>query len=333
MKNLRLRLLVFLIVLAACEPLAPEASQQVIVVTSPPTATPSASETPVFGNNIPATPVVVTAAPRFPSPSPTTLIIPTATVPPCASTTGTYFENELQSQISTDPIPYNIYLPPCFFESGRRFPYLILMHGSGYTYQQWTDLEIQSVLDSLINEGTVAPMVVVMPEGGAFQENNVFDAGVSYEDIILNELIPDIERNFCVRDGRAGRAIGGISRGGFWAFLIAFRHPELFTTVGGHSPFFAPDNAPTSHNPLALAERAIGIEDLRIYLDNPQNDNGSANVIVFSNALRSRGIIHTYIINPVGGHDNDYWGSHLSEYLEFYAQSWTTDVTKLPSCQ
>jgi enterochelin esterase-like enzyme len=263
------------------------------------------------------------------------VIIPTGTVPPCDKTEGTFFESSFQSAVAGSPIPYNIYLPPCFFESGRRYPLLILLHGSGYDYTQWADLNIFEVMNNGLSAQprTLAPMVIVMPEGGDFQENNIFDEGASYENILLDELIPDLERTYCLQNNRSGRAIGGISRGGFWAFSIGFRHPDEFAAIGGHSPWFVPDNAPNTHNPLALAERASGIENLRIYLDNAQNDNGSQNVIVFSNALRSRGIAHTYTINPVGDHSNVYWSDHLTEYLTFYSQGWALNAEDLPSCQ
>jgi S-formylglutathione hydrolase FrmB len=110
------------------------------------------------------------------------------------------------------------------------------------------------------------------------------------------------------------------------------RHPDQFAAVGGHSPWFVPDNAPFTHNPLALSESAPGIEGLNIYLDNAQSDSGGANVIVLSNALRNRGLVHSYVINAVGDHSNEYWSAHLPEYLAFYSQTFPKDPAELPSC-
>jgi len=317
------------LLLLGCEPLAPQVTQQVIIVTNTPTAAPLATTTSVVSGQVRSTPLptftpAITATPTPPA-------IPTATVPPCTETAGAFFEDSFSSAITGGDVPYNIYLPPCFFRTGRRYPTLYLLHGSGYDFRQWAELGIQELMDGKLAEKTAAPMVIIMPEGGAYQENNIFDAGVSYEDILLTELVPVIERNFCVWQER--RAIGGISRGGFWAFLIAFRHPDQFIAVGGHSPWFVPDNAPSTHNPLALAERAANIEGLRIYLDNAQNDSGGANVIVFSNTLRGRGILHTYVINPIGGHNNEYWGGNLAAYLSFYSQALPLEAAELPSCQ
>lgn len=321
---------IIFLLMAACEPLAPEVTQQVIVITNTPTpqsAAPIVTQTAaIVPTRAPVTPTLT------PRPTSTQIALPSPTVSQCDEP-GNLFESAFNSEISGGLVTYNIYLPPCFFKFGRRYPYVILMHGSGYQYDQWADLGLQPTLDEGILDGTLPPMIVVMPDGGDFQENNIFTEGASYEDIILNELIPEIETNYCVWREARGRAIGGISRGGFWAYSISLRNPDMFTAVGGHSPWFVPNNAPNTHNPLALAEFAPNIESLRIYLDNAQNDSGGANVVVFSNELSQRGIVHTYTINPTGGHTNEYWASHMQEYLEFYGRNWPLLLEDLPSCQ
>lgn len=324
MKRLTL-IFILLGLLAACDPLAPEDSQQVIVVTNTPTQPLLITTTPNLTNSLPTRPAPTATAVQ--------VMIPTGTVPPCEETEGTLFESSFSSAIAGDDLPYNVYLPPCFFTSGRRYPYVILLHGSGYNYTQWADLGVQEEMDSGLANKSLPPMVLIMPEGGLFQEEDTFEAGQSYEDIILTELIPDLERNFCLITNRGGRAIGGISRGAFWAFSIAFRHPDLFSAVGGHSPFFSPDNAPNPYNPLALAETAPSIQNLRIFLDNSQSDISGPNTIVLSNTLRTRNITHEYAIHPLGNHDNDYWEAHLLDYLNFYGASWVKETAGLPSCQ
>jgi S-formylglutathione hydrolase FrmB len=56
------------------------------------------------------------------------------------------------------------------------------------------------------------------------------------------------------------------------------------------------------------------------------------NLELFSSRLSARGIPHTYIINPVGDHDNIYWQSHLGEYLAFYGRDWQRETDALPNC-
>jgi enterochelin esterase-like enzyme len=226
-----------------------------------------------------------------------------------------------------------MYLPPCFYETLQRYPYVILLHGTGYDETMWPDLDVAEVMDQGIAKGTLPPMVLIMADGGDVAELNDQPEGQSYETVILDELMPTVEADFCLWGGRQGRAIGGISRGGFWAFSIALRHPDLFSAVGGHSPYFEDENAGPETNPLTLAEN-VNLEKfpLRIYMDNGTDDIVGANAKRMSDTLSDNGVENEYLINPAGGHDMDYWRSHVAEYLAFYGEAWPYDVMALPSC-
>ncbi len=325
----RLYVVMFVImIVAACEPLAPEPNSQVLVViTNTPTIMPSPTPTPIL-LTIPPT------LPPTPTTTPTPVANPSPTVAPCEATQGLLLDQAFESDIVDGTVTYKLYLPPCFYDTFRRYPYVILFHGSGYDETQWIDgVGIHTLMDeSLQNpDSNIAPMVLVMPTGGELQEANFFEQGSSWEDVVLYELIPDVEK-FCVWNEAEGRAIGGISRGGFWATSIALRFPEFFRSMGGHSPFFADDNAPPSHNPLNLAASLRGPISLRIYLDHAHDDAGGTNVQRFSETLRNRNVIHVYENPATGGHDNDYWASQARDYLEFYSGPWPQDVAELPLC-
>lgn len=322
-------LVLVVMIIAACEPLAPEPNSQVIVViTNTPTISPSATPTPLLLTLPP------TQTPT-PTNTPTQVANPSPTIAPCASSRGSLLDLEFESTIVGEPVPYRMYLPPCFYDTFRRYPYVILFHGSNYDQTQWTTgLGIHELMDASLQDPTsgITPMVLVMPYGGDPQELNIFDEGASWEDIVLYELIPDVESKFCVWNEPEGRAIGGISRGGFWAVSIGLRYPDFFTSVGGHSPFFDEDNAPPSHNPLNLAASLRGPVSLRIYVDHARDDSGAANTQRFSATLRNRNVIHTYEISATGSHDNEYWASQVLDYLEFYSGAWPQNVAELPPC-
>ena len=335
MKSPRLVLAIVLCVLmllAACEPLAPpEPGQSVIVITNTPTEVIPVSPTPLLGTPLP------TQAPASPTPentvSPT--VSPQPTLPECSTNEGLLFDTTFSSDIAGDEIRYDVYLPPCFYESGRRFPYIILLHGSGYSETQWTEgIGLHTLLEEGLAEQDpeIAPMVLIMPYGGARQEENLFAAGESWEDIILTELIPAVENSFCVWNEDFGRAIGGISRGGFWATSISMRNPGIFMSMGGHSPAYFDDNAPATHNPLDLAAIVSPTIPLRIYLDIARPDSSAENVGQFSNSLSSRGVRHVYEVSPTGGHNNDYWSAQALNYLKFYSEPWPKNIAELPSC-
>jgi enterochelin esterase-like enzyme len=310
--------------LGACSSLlAPIATPtaQVIIVTAEPTHTPTATATPS------ATPS------RTPTPLPPATAAPT--LEPCLAEGGQILEfDDFRSQVSNETLPYRVYVPPCYLDSQKRYPYVVLFHGLGETEAQWSDLGVQATLDQGITLGALPPMIVVMPYMGDIGNANTFPPAESYETVVLDELVPAIERDFCVVNDRAYRAIGGISRGGFWAYSIGLRHPDLFSIVGGHSAFFDAGNAPPDNNPLDLARNnSFLIEaNLRMYLDNAAVDFVGPNLELFSSRLSARGIPHTYIINPIGDHDNRYWQSHISEYLAFYGRDWPRDSAALPDC-
>ena len=323
---LTILLVLMSLLLMACDPLAPYNPTAVaVVITSEPTATivPTQTLTP--------TPAPTQAPTNTPMPE------PSATSFPCEETTGQFIDfNDNRSPLANENLRYRVYVPPCYFSTQKRFPVLILLHGLSYREQQWEDLGMMAALEQGIRLGALGPMLIVTPYMGNFGQINNFPPNPSYESVILEELLPAIERNFCVISNREHRAIGGISRGGFWAYSIAMRHPDIFGIVGGHSAYF-PNNfseIPPANNPLDLALSGSFLQEasLRMYLDNGAADSSGPSQQLFSSRLSQRGIPHTYQVFPVGEHNNDYWSTHVSEYLSFYARDWERDYNNLPDC-
>jgi enterochelin esterase-like enzyme len=312
------------VMIAACEPLAYKPSPVAVIITNEPTLTPTAPPSP--------TPTLTFT----PSPSPTPFE-PTATPFPCTEESGEFIDiDDNRSEIAEENLRYRVYVPPCFFSTQKRFPVVYLLHGLSFREEQWEDLGIHEALDQGIRLGVLPPMLLVMPYMGQIGQVNSFPPEPSYERVILEELMPDIEQNFCTIENREHRAIGGISRGGFWAYSIAMRHPDIFGIVGGHSAYFPNDinEIPPSNNPLELALNSAFVQEgnLRMYLDNGAGDSSGPSQQLFSNRLTQRNIAHTYVVHPVGEHDNDYWSAHVSEYLSFYGSDWERDYGQLPDC-
>ena len=94
------------------------------------------------------------------------------------------------------------------------------------------------------------------------------------------------------------------------------------------------NETPAAFNPLELATNSTFLTDakLRMYIDNGAQDPSGANLELFSSRLTDRGIAHTYVINPIGNHDDAYWSAHVSEYLAFYGRNWPRNTGDLPSC-
>ncbi len=309
--------------LLGCDPLAQQPTAEVRIVTAIP------SDTPV--------PTSTSAVTRTPVPTFTPAVTATATVIPCDEENGQVINfDPFRSPTAGENLRYRVYVPPCYAKTQNRYPYVILLHGAGERETQWESLGVTMALEQGISLGALPPMILVMPYTGSIGNDNTFPPDPSYETVVLDELIPAVERDFCTWNDRTHRAIGGISRGGFWAYSIALRHPDLFGIVGGHSAFFPDDlrEVPPAFNPLELALNSALLPDanLRMYLDNGANDIAGVNQELFSSRLSSRAIPHTYVVNPIGEHNDEYWSSHVSEYLAFYGRDWPRDTSTLPSC-
>lgn len=270
------------------------------------TAMPSATST--------ATPI----ATATPIPSPT----------PCSSPgqiVTDYFDSALGGRIN-----YRVYLPPCYSDSGRSYPALYMLPGNIYTDSIWDELGLDEAAEAGINEKRLAPMLIVMVSGGSLA--NTTSGGVrSYESFMLEEFIPYFEGSYCAYPQGEGRAIGGMSRGGYWALEIAFRHPEEFASAGGHSPALVDFNGGPTINPLNTGlDNELG--DLRIYLDIGENDWLLPNAMQLHDQMTTANRAHTWVLND-GIHEEAYWATHAAEYLDWYAEPWLNREKPYPPCQ
>ena len=184
------------------------------------------------------------------------------------------------------------------------------------------------------------PLVVVMPDAGrGFYTNAV--AGFAYEDDLIGDVIGLVERTFPVRAERTGRAIGGLSMGGYGAVKLALKHPTLFASAHSHSgalgvarpevgairdlfPEFARvfGTAPTDgpDDPFALAAR-VG----RDLLPSLRLDCGTEDFLLdqsraFHARLDTLAIPHEYHEGR-GGHDWDYWDRQIQHAIAFHKRN------------
>ncbi len=304
--------------LAACDPMAPQVVPTPDVTNTPtPTLTPSATVSPT------------------PSVTPTPDYTATPTPYPCDQD-GRIIEIEPnRSETAGEDIPYHAYLPPCYQETTRRYPLVILLPSVQDTAIEWESIGLASAMDVGIRAGILPPMVVVMPALGRIGTRDAFPPDRSYETVLIDELLPALERDFCLYERRDYRAIGGIGRGGFWALSVALRHPDLFGAAGGHSALLE-DDVPPEFSPAEIARNSADLpaSGLRMYLDSGVQDSEAVRGLQgLSDRLTARQIAHTYLINPVGTGDDSYWTSHLGEYLAFYGQPWPRELGALPDCR
>jgi S-formylglutathione hydrolase FrmB len=256
--------------------------------------------------------------------------------------------NSLPSKILGHPVAYCVLLPPGYdADAARHFPVLYFLHGLGDNEQMFAHSGGFNLVEDLWEAGKIGDFVIATPAAGASFYINSFDGRRRYEDFFIQEFIPFIERHYRVRAGRASRAIGGISMGGYGALHLAFRHPDLFSAVSAHSaaliekvptievkdpdagarlrlfePVFGspPDKAYWDRNsPLVLAKTAK-LAGLKIYFDCGADDDYGfeEGATTLDRILTSRKIPHEFHVYP-GRHDWPYFAEHLPASLGFHS--------------
>jgi S-formylglutathione hydrolase FrmB len=88
------------------------------------------------------------------------------------------------------------------------------------------------VADQEIRTGSLAPMIIILPQGDKGYWVNHADNGPRWGDYVIRDLVPHIDATYRTLRDRSARAIGGLSMGGSGALYHAFTHPDVFSIVG-----------------------------------------------------------------------------------------------------
>lgn len=235
-------------------------------------------------------------------------------------------------------------LTPPAMDHSRAYPVLYLFHGQTEAPIMFKNLGWFRKAEKMMMQADIEPMILVAVDiDNSFGVNTQESAriqlpngaylnydGGQYEDYILQEVIPYIDNNYPTLPQQRGRFLGGISMGGFAALHLAFRHPNLFSRVGGHSPALVTDKGfewlyPNDavwqqRNPLQLA-KTVDLSGLEIYLDIGLQDEWGFVPATreLADILGTKGWSVHYLPQD-GYHRYTYWSSRLTDYLEFYGR-------------
>lgn len=129
-----------------------------------------------------------------------------------------------------------IYLPPGYENSGLRYSVLYLLHGGGGDQAAWVSLgKVQATLDAHYAKDKRNALIAVMPDGTDAQWYDSYDKTLLVETYFFDYVVPYIDRHYRTIADRRGRAIDGLSNGGFGALHFAAKAPDRFIAAGAMS--------------------------------------------------------------------------------------------------
>lgn len=247
-------------------------------------------------------------------------------------------ERTLHSASLNRDIPYRVLLPAGYASDKKhRYPTLYLLHGLTGAYTNW------QTNTHLTDYASRYSLLIVLVEGGnSWYTNAVSPPEDRYEDYVLKDLIPDIDKNFRTLPDRKHRAIAGLSMGGYGAMKFALRAPQTFIFAGSFSGAFGTTRDPKSQKVYAkfgldkvfgpldvsgnsdndiyvLAAKAKGVSLPYLYFDCGTEDAFLEQNRSFDKLLNGRKIAHEFHELP-GSHNWKYWDQQLEQLLEVLAK-------------
>ena len=208
-----------------------------------------------------------------------------------------------------------IYTPPGYSKD-KKYPVLYLLHGIGGDEKEWLNGgQPQVILDNLYDENKVEPMIVVMPNGRAMKDDRAIgnimatdkvQAFATFEQDLIKDLVPYIEKNYPVIKDAEHRAIAGLSMGGGQSLNFGLGNLDKFAWVGGFS------SAPNTKKPEELVPNPeVAKAKLKLLWISCGDKDG---LIGFSqrthNFLVTNNVPHVYYVDH-GYHDFKVWKNSL----------------------
>ncbi|MDQ6787467.1 MAG: esterase family protein [Acidobacteriota bacterium] len=257
------------------------------------------------------------------------------------------------SRLNNRELPYCAILPANYEDRpDEKFPVLYLLHGLFGRFDNWL------TNTDLIEYAGQFSFIIICAEGGdSWYTDSTEIKNHLFESYIIEELIPEVENKFKVRGERNSRAIAGLSMGGYGAFKLAFRRPDLFSLAASMSGAFHAAAIFENQNSVEWNElkpsilNVFGKEEGKIrqandlfhlannfpaenihllpyfYLDCGSEDSFLPLNIKFAELLQKRKMTFEFH-EPCGGHDWEYWNRQLPSILQIVADNFILNNSK-----
>jgi enterochelin esterase-like enzyme len=216
-----------------------------------------------------------------------------------------------------------VYTPPGY-SAEKKYPQLYVLHGiGGNEREEWTRGGAANViLDNLIADKKIEPMVVVFPNGNATAEPNAGGRGgfggggfggwgEPFEKELLTDIIPYIESHYSVEAGRTHRAVTGLSMGGGQALNIGLKNLDVFAWVGGFSS--APNTSPPEQ---LVPDPEKASKELKLLYVSCGNKDGLMRVSQgVHKYLKEKNVPHIWHVDD-HAHDFEHWKKGLYNFAQ-----------------
>jgi enterochelin esterase-like enzyme len=211
-----------------------------------------------------------------------------------------------------------VYTPPGYNHDNRVYPVFYLMHGGGGNDTDWiVNMRANYIMDNLIAQNKVVPMIVVMADGNVAPFSFTYSVPQDvFPQELLGSIVPAIEQNYRVAPGAKNRALAGLSLGGLWTLDTLLLNPGAFAYLGVFSSGWFPatrDDLVQNHLDL-LTNPAInkGTKLLWITVGGPED-------IAYNNNYATLALFDQYhikytFVQGTGGHVWNTWRHNLLDF-------------------
>ena len=216
-----------------------------------------------------------------------------------------------------------VYTPPAYDKDlNKRYPVLYLQHGFGEDETGWTNQgKANLIMDNLIAEGKAKPFIIVMTYG---MTNDIKAGGLRdfdikpFQTVLVDELIPYIDKNFRTLSDQPNRAMAGLSMGGFETRLITLNKLDKFAYIGlfsgGTISVEDVKNTPGFKEKVKLVFVSFGSRELDLMKGGNRNFGGNPKDI--TDAISKEGINAHFYVSPNTAHEWQSWRRSLYEFAQ-----------------
>ena len=271
-----------------------------------------------------------------------------------AQPAGKVIETQIiKSSILNKAVKYTVYIPADYAGSERTYPVVYLLHGYTDDNTGWLQFgEVNRYADKAIADGTIPPMIIVMPNADSSWYINSYDAKEKYEDFFIKELMPTVEKNYRIKAEKKYRGVAGLSMGGYGTLIYALKYPELFAACAPLSAAVLDDNAMlnmddngwantfgqlygrglkgndrlnaawNSNSILKMVQdkSADDLKKVRYWIDCGDDDFLTKGNCLLHIALTEKRVSHEYRVRD-GAHNWTYWRTGITDALQFIGDS------------